>query len=264
MLELVRDPTDGELEQPLLFLPLRVVELSGAEHGPRLGIAVVGIVGDREHGQSSVAHLGDPDRRLERRPCLGGAVEGDPDVLQALGPSGRIAAWRDRDRARRVVHERLADAAGEGPPDRAAVRGAEHEDLGALGLGELVEGLGGARARDRTGLGLEVAKLIVDDGESVLHLDIQLALQVLDPHQVGGPRQRRDRDRPRRQHLAQQTRERQRVVAVVDRLVADDDLALGRPGGGGVHMLRLSARARMTIGVQPGFASVVSAELALG
>ena len=99
----------------------------------------------------------------------------------------------------------------------------------------------------------------MNDLEPFLHLHVELALQILDPHQVRGPRQGGDGDRPRRQDLAEQAGQLQRVVAIVDRLVADDDFAFrGSHGVARVHACRLSRSGAASIGAQSGFASVVS------
>ena len=84
---------------------------------------------DVDDAQPRAGRLGELVRQLEGRLRLGRAVVADADRLQ-LAALLAVAARRDEDRARRAVQRARRDVAGQHAADSAAVRRADHDEVG--------------------------------------------------------------------------------------------------------------------------------------
>ena len=112
---------------------------------------------DIDHAHGAVAHrrddaddlelggegAGQIDRGVDRSGRLVGAVVGDADPTDRLVGARAVAVWDDRDRAGRAVQEPLAGAARGDAAEMTGVGGADDDDLGALGVREVVQGVRG-------------------------------------------------------------------------------------------------------------------------
>src|SRR5215207_711273 len=90
-------------------------------------------------------------RGAQREARLGGAVETGGDRRDVAGGVLSIGTRGDRNRTRRTVKHRYADAAGQGLPHAPAVGGTDDDQVGAGLLRDLVQAAGGRRAADRLG-----------------------------------------------------------------------------------------------------------------
>ena len=115
-------------------------ELSAAHHGG----GAVGLGGDdADDLELGVERARELDGRGDGGVGFLGGVVGDADPADRLLGAGAVAVRDDRDGARCAVQEPLARAPGGDASQPAAVGGADDDDLGVLGLRDVVQGVRG-------------------------------------------------------------------------------------------------------------------------
>ena len=111
---------------------------------PIMAGGAVGLGGDDPDDlELGVERARELDGRGDGGVGLVGAVVGDADPADRLVGARAVAVRDDRDGARRAVQQPLAGAPRGDAAQPAGVRGADDDDLGVLGLGEVVEGMRG-------------------------------------------------------------------------------------------------------------------------
>ena len=140
---------------------LDVLGRARGRHGLGLRVPRRAELHDRDRAQR---RAGPPRERVGTAQRLAALVGVDVGHADRVHRTARLPAVRhDGDRARGAVHQPVGRRARQDPADRPATGGSDHEQPGPLGLGRLVQGARGARARqlaalDRDALGLELAR----------------------------------------------------------------------------------------------------------